>query len=96
MDPSQIEEILLRESAFDPIYLLEVTREGHLDTMTVHMEWSASAASGSEARKAAAAHLKHSVKSQVGISVQVRVCDPGTLDRSVGKARRVIDRRERK
>ena len=91
--PSQIEEIILKERVFAPNYLLEVERTGHLDTLTVHVEWPAGAASGAEARKAAAASLVHHVKSSVGISVQVRVGDPGSLERSVGKARRVLDRR---
>jgi len=91
--PSQIEEIILNQRLFAPNYLLEVDREGHLDTLSVQVEWPATGASGSEARQAAARDLVHHVKSSVGISVKVRVVDPGTLERSAGKARRVIDRR---
>jgi phenylacetate-CoA ligase len=93
--PSQIEEIILNERVFAPNYLLEVDRDGHLDALTVQVEWPASGAMDAEARKAAARVLAHHVKSSVGISVQVKVVDPGTLERSVGKARRVIDRRQR-
>jgi phenylacetate-CoA ligase len=91
--PSQIEELILQQRRFAPTYLLEVEREGHLDAMTVHVEWPPAAAGGGDAREAAARQLAHHVKSSVGISVRVKVVDPGTLERSVGKARRVIDRR---
>ena len=93
--PSQIEEVILNQRVFAPNYLLEVGRDGHLDTLTVHVEWPPGGAPGGEAREAAARELVHHVKSSVGISVRVRVVDPDTLERSVGKARRVIDRRER-
>jgi phenylacetate-CoA ligase len=91
--PSQIEEIILKERVFAPNYLLEVERDGYLDSLTVHVEWPAAGAAGTAPREAAARALAHHVKSSVGISVQVRVGDPGTLERSVGKARRVIDKR---
>ncbi len=91
--PSQIEEIILKERVFAPNYLLEVDRAGHLDSLTVNVEWPAAAGGGSVERDQAAARLVHHVKSSVGISVKVRVADPGTLERSAGKARRVVDRR---
>ena len=93
--PSQIEEIILNERVFAPTYLLEVDREGHLDTLTVHVEWPADRAGTATARETAARELAHHVKSSVGVSVGVKVTEPGTLERSVGKARRVIDRRRR-
>ncbi len=93
--PSQIEEIILNERVFAPNYLLEVGQEGHLDTLTVQVEWPSGGAAGAEPRDAAARDLVHHVKSSVGISVRVQVVDPGTLERSVGKARRVVDRRRR-
>ena len=90
--PSQIEEIILKERVFAPNYLLEVDRTGHLDTLTVNVEWPVTGGSAAE-RDQAAARLVHHVKSSVGISVKVRVAEPGTLERSAGKARRVVDRR---
>ena len=93
--PSQIEEIILQQRVFAPNYLLEVDLEGHLDVLTVHVEWPPHGPTGAEAREAAARDLAHHVKSSVGISIRTRVADPGTLERSVGKARRVIDRRRR-
>ena len=91
--PSQIEEIILKQHVFAPNYVLELDRDGHLDNLTVVVEWPAGGASGAEAREAAARDLMHHVKSSVGITIRVRVADPGGLDRSIGKARRVIDRR---
>ena len=88
--PSQIEEIILKQHLFAPNYVLELDREGHLDELTVVVEWPAG---GAAAREAATRDLMHHVKSSVGITIRVRVVDPGGLDRSVGKARRVIDRR---
>ena len=91
--PSQIEELILKAGAFMPIYLLEVTREGHLDAMTVHVEWPPASSADGSARAAAATRLAQIIKGTVGISVRVAVADPMALDRSVGKARRVLDRR---
>jgi phenylacetate-CoA ligase len=91
--PSQIEEIILKQRRFVPNYYLELSRDGHLDQLTVHVEWPADGPPGEEAREAAARDLMHHVKSSVGITIRVCVENPGTLDRSVGKARRVVDRR---
>ena len=93
--PSQIEEVILNQRVFAPTYVLEVGREGHLDTLTVQVEWPAGGAPGAEARQAAARDLAHHVKSSVGVTVRVQVVDGGALERSVGKAKRVVDRRPR-
>jgi phenylacetate-CoA ligase len=90
--PTQIEELILKMPALSPHYVLEVTREGHLDSMTVHVE-SATGVQSSLPHETAARELTHNVKSYVGISVQVRVGAPGSIERSIGKAKRVIDRR---
>jgi phenylacetate-CoA ligase len=91
--PSQIEELILRGGAFAPVYLLEVSREGHRDALTIRVEWPATPRAGAPSREEAARQLVHRVKASVGISVEVSVAEPMSLDRSVGKARRVIDRR---
>jgi phenylacetate-CoA ligase len=94
--PSQLEELILKSGMFAPAYLIEVEREGHLDRLTLNVEWaSGSSAERTVTEEAAAGALVHHVKSSVGISVHVRILAPKTLERSVGKARRVIDRRER-
>jgi phenylacetate-CoA ligase len=93
--PSQIEELILQEGVFAPVYLLEVIRTGHRDDLIVHVEWPAPASAGLPPAEVAARRLEQRVKSSVGISVEVRVAEPRALDRSAGKARRVIDRRPR-
>jgi len=89
--PSQIEELLLRLPALTPHYLLELTREGHLDSLAVHVECSSAA--DPDSRQRACVELGGLIKSNVGVSVVVHVRDPGALERSAGKARRVLDRR---
>jgi phenylacetate-CoA ligase len=80
--PTQIEELILKAGVFAPVYLLEVDRDGSLDVLTIHVEWLADGH-----------RLVHHIKSSVGISVVVKVENPQSLDRSVGKACRVVDRR---
>ena len=94
--PSQLEELLLKSGSFSPAYLIEVEREGHVDRLTLNVEWASGSLPGSAAQEAAARELSHHVKSSVGVSVQVRIHAANTLERSVGKARRVIDRRQRR
>jgi phenylacetate-CoA ligase len=91
--PSQIEELLLRCSGLTPHYLLELTRQGHLDALAVHVECRAEISSASELRQRASAELGGLIKNNVGVSVMVHVRDPGALERSAGKARRVLDLR---
>ena len=87
--PTQIEEQVLRVRGLAPHFEIELTREGRLDEMTVRVE----AAPGGADREAAAKELVHHVKSVVGVSARVTVCEPGALPRSEGKAKRVIDKR---
>jgi phenylacetate-CoA ligase len=91
--PSQLEELILKSGTFSPAYLIELERDGHLDRVTLHVEWARAAPAGIPAEEAAASALAHHVKSSVGISVRVRIGTPGSLERSSGKARRVIDHR---
>jgi phenylacetate-CoA ligase len=91
--PSQIEETLLKLAGLTPHYQLEITREAHLDQLAVHVECHAGIAADGAARSHLERELQHHIKSVVGLATRVRVCDPGTIERSAGKARRVIDRR---
>jgi phenylacetate-CoA ligase len=89
--PTQIEELIFRCAGLSAHYHLELTREGHLDALAVHVEHAPEAAAAR--REAAIRELAHLVKSHVGVSVRVELHAPGALERSTGKARRVIDRR---
>ncbi len=90
--PSQIEAVLAAEPRFAPYYVLEVARPARLDELAVLIETRE--APGSEAVRAALeAEAEHLVKVHVGVSCAVRVVPPGTIERSEGKAKRVIDRR---
>ncbi|MBV8496425.1 MAG: AMP-binding protein, partial [Gammaproteobacteria bacterium] len=91
--PSQIEELLLGLTGLTPHYQLELTRSGHLDELAVHVECAAEVAGDEARRERLRVALQGSIKSTIGISTRVRVRDPGTLERSAGKAQRVVDRR---
>jgi phenylacetate-CoA ligase len=93
--PSQIEAVLAQVSELAPHYVLEVRREGRLDELDVlvetraHLAGAAVAGGPDElARKA-----EHVIKAYVGVTATVRIVAPGAIERSQGKARRVIDRR---
>jgi phenylacetate-CoA ligase len=92
--PSQIEELILRIPGLAPHYQLEVCREGHLDSLTVHVESAPKQDSGVGAPERFGQALAHAVKAHVGITVGVTVHPPGVLERSAGKARRVVDKRQ--
>ena len=89
--PTQIEEQILKVAALSAHYQIVLTRPERLDEMEVRVEAAPGAAA--EARAAASAALAHQIKSLIGVSASVTVTDPGGVERSQGKARRVIDKR---
>jgi phenylacetate-CoA ligase len=89
--PTQIEEIVLRTPAVSPHFQLRLTREGRMDALTVRAE--ARPAATPEQRTEAGRAIAAAVKDGVGVSVAVEVVDPETLERSVGKIRRIVDLR---
>jgi phenylacetate-CoA ligase len=91
--PTQVEELILREAGLVAHYQLEIARPAHLDELTVLVERAPGA--GAADGDAAGARLAHSIKDLVGVSAAVRVVAPGGIERSVGKARRVVDKRPR-
>jgi len=91
--PSQIEELMLKQQGLAPHYLLEVTRDAHLDALSVQVECTEVVAGDSSVRNRLTIELQRDIKDVVGISARVIVCPPGTLERSPGKAKRVVDKR---
>ena len=89
--PSQIEELILRQTALAPHYVCEIDKDGPLDTLTVKVE----AKPGVERALGSAegAQLEQAIKTLIGVSCRVRIESEGAIERSVGKAKRVIDRR---
>ncbi len=90
--PSQIEELILKSPALAPHYLIEVTRPQHMDEIEVQVELRPEAVDA-DTRAPAVAELQHHIKAYIGISARVRVVPTASIERSVGKARRVVDRR---
>ncbi|MCI2416483.1 phenylacetate--CoA ligase [Saccharopolyspora sp. K220] len=90
--PTQIEELVLRTEGLSPHFQLLLTRNGRLDEMTVRVE--ARTDCPSDRRDPAEAELVRAIKEGVGISAEVSVLDPDTLERSVGKLRRIDDQRD--
>jgi len=88
--PTQVEELILADRRLAPHYVLEVRREGRLDTLTVVVE---PASTGGSGVTAAAEQLGKRIKDRIGVSAEVRPVDSGTVARSVGKAKRVVDLR---
>ncbi|MFE9724993.1 phenylacetate--CoA ligase PaaK [Streptomyces sp. NPDC005794] len=89
--PTQIEEIVLRTPGVAPHFQLRLTRQGRLDALTVRAEARAGATAAE--REAAVLSIAAAVKDGVGVSVGVEIVDPETLERSVGKIKRIVDLR---
>ena len=94
--PSQIEELILRQPRLAPHYVLEVTRPDKLDEIAVLVEPRPEFSTMNELdRREAAAALGHAIKTFVGINADVRLTSIGGIERSIGKAKRVLDKRPR-
>src|SRR4051812_7792095 len=79
--PSQIEELILKQPGLAPHYVLELSKDGPLDHLTVLVEGH-----GADA-------LRHAIKSYIGITADVKEVPISSIERSMGKAKRVIDKR---
>ncbi len=89
--PSQVEEQILRDPALSGHYVIELSRTGALDDLLVRVE--VRAALDGEAARRAGEELSRRLKTMCGLSAEVEIAAPGAVERSMGKARRVIDRR---
>ncbi len=93
--PSQIESILLEMSETEPHYLLIIDREGTLDTLKVQVEVQEQFFSDEiKELQNLTKKIKHNLESTLGISVTVQLVEPKTIERTAGKAKRVIDNRQ--
>jgi len=94
--PSQIEELILKQPKLSPHYMIEVSRDGNLDSMKVNVEIKPEFEFASGPEKEFVAHdLQHHIKSYIGVSARIEVVEVGGIERSIGKAKRVIDKRPR-
>ncbi|MGI9229345.1 MAG: phenylacetate--CoA ligase PaaK [Gammaproteobacteria bacterium] len=89
--PTQIEEQILKMEVLAPHYQIEISRNGNLDEMIIHVELKPG--TDSSKRDAAAQQLSKHTKEIIGVSAKVNVLDEGGVARSEGKAKRVIDHR---
>ena len=90
--PSQIEELILEDGRLAPHYILEVRKDGPLDKLDVIVE-ARSEASGEDTRIASGSDLVDHIKSRIGVTSLVTVVEPGEVERSAGKAKRIRDLR---
>ena len=85
--PSQIEELILKQPGLAPHYICELSKEGPLDALTIRVEGDSGSA------HAAAKHLSEAIKAYIGVSATIKIEAAGAIERSMGKAKRVIDKR---
>jgi phenylacetate-CoA ligase len=90
--PTQIEEALLATDWCGGHFIIELTREGRMDEMTVLAEARPESWDGS-GLPVQAEKVSTFIKNTIGISTQIRIVAPETLERSLGKAKRVFDKR---
>jgi len=93
--PSQVESVLLEMSETKPHYLLVVDRENNLDVLEIQVEIEEQFFSDEIKELEGLRHrIKANIASLLGISATIRLVEPGTIERSMGKAQRVIDKRK--
>lgn len=92
--PTQIEELLLKQHALAPHYQIVLTKEGPLDVLTLNVEPCPETAPDIAALNSAKQALTYDIKALIGISAAVNVLAVNGIERSVGKARRVVDKRK--
>lgn len=91
--PTQIEELLLKQPALAPHYQIVLTKEGPLDVMTLNVEPCPDTRADNAALAAAKAALAYDIKALIGVTAIVNVLELNGIERSVGKAKRILDKR---
>jgi phenylacetate-CoA ligase len=95
--PSQVESVLLEMSETKPHYLLVVDRENNLDILEIQVEIEEQFFSDEiKELEGLRQRIKANIASVLGISATIRLVEPGTIERSMGKAQRVVDKRKLK
>jgi phenylacetate-CoA ligase len=93
--PSQIESVIMEIDGIEPHYQLEVAREGRLDTLTVKVEVNEKVFSDEVKNlQNMERKLEKNIKEMLSVSAQVKLVEPKSIQRSEGKAVRVIDKRK--
>lgn len=90
--PTQVEEQVLRCEGLGPHFLIELRREERLDNMRVLVE-ARSTHADQASREALAKLLISQIRNAIGLGIEVVVSEPGKVERSAGKARRIVDLR---
>lgn len=93
--PTQIEELILRRPELSPHYQCVLTREGPMDNLRVTVETTPGMDPDGIQARTAAKLLQHEIKVYIGSSVEIDLKPEGGIERSVGKARRVVDLRKK-
>lgn len=91
--PSQVEAALIAMPETAPHYQLEIAREGSLDTLKVKVERTEQAGAELPGKEKLEARIRERLKSALGVNATVELVEPHTIERSEGKAKRVIDLR---
>ena len=92
--PQQIEELLMKASGLTPNYMIVVDRQGSLDTMEVQVEVTDQLFHDQISRlQVLEKSLQKQIKDIFGVTTKVRLMEPHSIERSIGKATRVIDKR---
>jgi phenylacetate-CoA ligase len=91
--PTQIEELILRQPLLAPHYQCVLSKEGPLDVLTVRVELRTAEETLQQEKTRMA--LMHDIKAYIGASAEVELLPPGGIERSVGKAKRIIDLRDK-
>jgi phenylacetate-CoA ligase len=93
--PSQVEHVLMGIEGVEPHYQIVVERHGNLDTMLVQVEVSGSIFSDEiRVLERLTKKIESEIKDMLGVTCKVKLVEPRTIQRSEGKAQRVIDKRK--
>ena len=93
--PSQIESVIMEIEGLEPHYIIIVDREGSLDTLEVQIEVNEKLFSDEiKALEAMEKRIAKDLKEMLGVTAKVTLVEPKTIERSMGKAKRVIDKRK--